>query len=134
VTDPVGSAIAHAERYLQQDDYLYPVLHRDEIRALVHAAKRADETDRLQQWVHDLQSGMYVNCIYCGHRFGPAAKVPATMADALKEHVERCDKHPMSALRARAEQLERELASVTAERDELRERLDLARRNLLAAP
>lgn len=53
------------------------------------------ENERLQQWVSDLQSGMYVNCVYCGHRYGPEDKVPATMADALKEHIEICPRHPM---------------------------------------
>lgn len=27
-----------------------------------------DEVSRLTKWVSDLQSGMYVNCVYCGHR------------------------------------------------------------------
>lgn len=62
------------------------------------------------QWVNDLQSGMYVNCVYCGHRYGPQDKVPATMADALKEHIEQCPKHPMSKLKARAESLQSQLA------------------------
>lgn len=54
------------------------------------------EIERLQQWIHDLQSGMYINCVYCGHRYGPQDEVPATMADALKEHIAQCPKHPMS--------------------------------------
>lgn len=58
------------------------------------------ENTRLQEWVHDLQSVMYINCVYCGHRYGPEDEVPATMADALKEHIEQCPKHPMSALKA----------------------------------
>ena len=62
------------------------------------------ENERLQQWVHDCQAGMYINCVYCGHRYGPDDEVPATMADVLKEHIERCPKHPMSMLR-----LERDL-------------------------
>ena len=63
------------------------------------------EVRRLQQHVHDLQSGMFINCVYCGHRYGPKDEVPCTMADALKEHVERCPKHPMSALRAERDRL-----------------------------
>lgn len=59
------------------------------------------ERDRLWAWVHDLQSGMYINCVYCGHRFGPKEQISATMADALKDHIEQCPKHPMSALRQR---------------------------------
>lgn len=58
------------------------------------------ELERMQRWVDDLQSGMYINCVYCGYRYGPADEVPATMADALKQHIEQCPKHPMSALKA----------------------------------
>ncbi len=62
-----------------------------------------------QRWVNDLQAGMYINCVYCGHRYGPDDEVPATMADALKEHVERCPEHPMSALKAENVRLRKEL-------------------------
>ena len=65
----------------------------DEIRTL------REQVDDLREWVDDLHSGMYINCVYCGHRYGPNDEVPATMADALKEHVARCPKHPMSRLR-----------------------------------
>lgn len=58
------------------------------------------ENERLTAWVEDLQSGMYVNCVYCGHRYGPGETTPVSMADALKAHVEQCPEHPMSALRA----------------------------------
>lgn len=63
-----------------------------------HAALKA-ENERLVKWVDDLQSGMYISCVYCGHRYGPKDKVPYTMADALKQHIETCPKHPMSALK-----------------------------------
>jgi hypothetical protein len=69
-----------------------------------------EENDRLQKWVDDLQSGMYINCVYCGHNYGPEDEVPATMAEVLKEHVEQCPKHPMSQLKAQNEKL-KELAS-----------------------
>ena len=59
----------------------------------------ANEIERLQAWVSDLQSGMYINCVYCGHRYGPGETTPVSMADALKAHIETCPKHPMSALR-----------------------------------
>jgi hypothetical protein len=63
------------------------------------------ELERYKQWVNDLQSGMYINCVYCGHRYGPADEVPATMADALKEHIEQCPEHPMSKAHAEVERL-----------------------------
>lgn len=65
------------------------------------------ERDKLEVWVNDLHSGMYINCVYCGHRYGPEDEVPATMADALKEHIEQCPKHPMSALKAERDKLRR---------------------------
>lgn len=59
---------------------------------------------RLEKWVADLQDGMQINCVYCGHHYGPNSEVPASMADVLKEHVERCPEHPMSKLRGRLEE------------------------------
>lgn len=69
-----------------------------------HEALRADH-ERLTAWIDDLQSGMYVNCVYCGHRYGPGETTPVSMSDALKAHVEQCPQHPMSALRAENERL-----------------------------
>lgn len=68
------------------------------------------ENERLESWVSDLQSGMYVNCVYCGHRYGPGETTPVSMADALKAHVEQCPKHPMSALKAEVERLHQSVA------------------------
>jgi hypothetical protein len=56
------------------------------------------ELQRYRGWVNDLLSGMYVNCVYCGHRYGPGESTPATMADALKVHIAQCPHHPMSKL------------------------------------
>lgn len=61
--------------------------------------------DRLKAWVNDLQSGMYVNCVYCGHRYGPKDDVPVAMAEILKEHVAQCPHHPMSHLRERMQHI-----------------------------
>lgn len=67
------------------------------------------EITNLRCWVDDLQSGMFVNCVYCGHRYGPRETTPATipeggglpsMAEALTAHIERCPKHPLAAARA----------------------------------
>ncbi len=55
-----------------------------------------EEIERLRQWVADLQSGMYVNCVYCGHRYGPGETTPVSMADALKAHISQCPEHPMA--------------------------------------
>ena len=59
----------------------------------------SNENKRLQEWVNDLQAGMYINCVYCGHRYGPDDEVPVAMADVLKEHIEQCPQHPMSKLK-----------------------------------
>lgn len=78
----------------------------DEHRATLDSAGSMEaEIDRLKTWIDDLQSGMYINCVYCGHRYGPQDNVPASMADVLKEHVEQCPKHPMSKLKAEVERL-----------------------------
>jgi hypothetical protein len=58
----------------------------------------AAQNGRLRLWVRDLQSGLYVNCVYCGHRYGPGETTPVSMADALKAHVAQCAYHPMAAL------------------------------------
>jgi hypothetical protein len=54
------------------------------------------EFQRLQTWVNDLQSGMFINCVYCGHRYGPKNETPVAMADVLKAHIVECPKHPLS--------------------------------------
>lgn len=53
---------------------------------------------RLERWIADLQSGMYVNCVYCGHQYGPGETTPMSMADALKAHIATCPQHPMHRL------------------------------------
>lgn len=58
----------------------------------------ADELDRYVAWVDDLQAGMYVNCVYCGHRYGPGETTPVSMADALKAHIAACPQHPMAGI------------------------------------
>ena len=68
-----------------------------------------DSIKQLREWNNDLQSGMYINCVYCGHRYGPKNKIPTSMADVLKEHIEHCSKHPMSKLKKVAEELKKEV-------------------------
>ena len=70
------------------------------------------EVEKLRVWVDDLHSGMYINCVYCGHRYGPKDEVPAIMADVLKEHVERCSEHPMSKLKTEVVRLRAENAEL----------------------
>ena len=65
-----------------------------------------NELKKLRKWINDLQSGMYVNCVYCGHRYGPNDEVPSSMADVLKIHIENCPDHPMSELKKQITELQ----------------------------
>ena len=75
------------------------------------------EVKRLRQWISDLQSGMYVNCVYCGHRYGPKDEVPTSMAEVLKDHIMNCPDHPMSALARENEDLQQQIVLLEEERD-----------------
>jgi hypothetical protein len=66
------------------------------------------KVERLERWVDDLHAGMYINCVYCGHRYGPDDQVSVSMAEVLKEHVEQCPEHPMSKLKAEVKRLKAE--------------------------
>lgn len=57
--------------------------------------KRVEE---LEQWVGDLQSGKYINCVYCGHRYPPGT--PGVMSKILYEHIKKCPKHPLAKAEA----------------------------------
>lgn len=67
------------------------------------------ENARLTSWVNDLQSGMFVNCVYCGHRYGPKGDTPTSMADILKEHITQCSQHPLSIALAENAELKEKL-------------------------
>jgi hypothetical protein len=84
------------------------LLARDKTEALIIAAlgvaqserdTALRERDEVRRWVSDLQSGMYVNCVYCGHRYGPDPGTPVAMADVLKAHIQACPRHPMAKMR-----------------------------------
>ena len=64
-----------------------------------------EERDCLKKWVNDLQAGCYINCVYCGHRYGPDTETPVSMADVLKEHIEQCPDHPISHLKKQYDML-----------------------------
>jgi hypothetical protein len=59
-----------------------------------------EEIATLQRWIDDLHSGMYLNCLYCGFRHS----VGATRQE-MQEHIFYCEKHPLSKLKARCEEL-----------------------------
>lgn len=64
------------------------------------------EVGQFQSWVNGLQSGMYINCGYCGHRYGPNEDTPVAMADVLKAHIEKCPKHPLAHAKKKIRLLE----------------------------
>ncbi len=57
--------------------------------------KQHKEIKELDKWIDDLQAGMYINCVYCGHRFKSNPEIYPTMQEVLHEHMENCSKHPL---------------------------------------
>lgn len=109
----LAAAIIHAGLATGHGDTVDDLLQ--ELREQV--ASLTQELEEARRWVNDLQSGMYINCVYCGHRYGPKDKVPCTMANALKQHIEQCPKHPMSALK-------KSLAAAKQENERLRGKVE----------
>ena len=108
--EDIGAA---AVEYLRENGFTDPREDQEQNFWLGHLVTFARaQVARLEAWVADLQSGMYVNCVYCGHRYGPGETTPVSMADALKAHVEQCPRHPMSALRAEVARLETSRANL----------------------
>jgi hypothetical protein len=68
------------------------------------------EIERLERWIDDLQSGMYINCVYCGHRYPPGTN--AVKRKVLYEHIKICPKHPLSQAEARIVVLQAKLRSI----------------------
>jgi hypothetical protein len=58
-----------------------------------------DKVIEQAKWIADLQSNMYINCVYCGWRAGEQGQVAA---DDLKAHVAVCPHHPLYAVKKRA--------------------------------
>jgi len=68
---------------------------------------RQEDVDNLKLWVSDLQSGMYINCVYCGHRYGPSNEAPQAMSEVLTKHIAECPKHPFNHAKKRIAELEK---------------------------
>ena len=82
------------DRFSTHPDRRGDYLSLEEVYELIRL--QHDEIATLEQWVDDCQSGNYVNCVYCGHRYGPDDEVKPTMQQALYEHIAVCPKHPLS--------------------------------------
>jgi len=87
----------------------------------VNVNELIEERDRLRKRVSDLQSGMCINCVYCGHRYGPKRNTPVSMADVLKEHVEKCPEHPMSKIKKELERSKITINSLTEDCSKFRD-------------
>jgi DNA-directed RNA polymerase subunit RPC12/RpoP len=96
VYEPVGTCI-HCDH---ERETMVPVQPPSPEAQLDSATQ---EILKLKQWISDLQSNMYVNCVYCGYRAGEQGKVPA---QALMDHIAQCPKHPLTAMKKRAESTE----------------------------
>jgi hypothetical protein len=72
------------------------------------------ENKRLETWIDDLQSGMYINCVYCGHRYGPMDEVTIPMRKQLEQHIAKCPKHPLSAAKKEIAKLKQQMAIMPA--------------------
>ena len=123
----VAISLADRDAILARIELLEEVAHgraiaidmgnREEDRLIDRIAAVEAERDDALAWVNDLHSGMYVNCVYCGLRYGPADKTAPTMSEQLTAHVEVCPKHPLSAAKRRIAALEGALRGVIAEAD-----------------
>lgn len=80
------------------------------LQAEIHALQ--EQNEKLEAWIDDLQSGMYINCVYCGYRYGPNTVSHVTMRKALEDHIASCPKHPLSTAKSALEQARRELAEL----------------------
>ena len=63
------------------------------------------DNEQLQQWIYELQSGLYINCVYCGFNYGPKESTAPTMQQALYDHIKVCEKHPLSKALVEIERL-----------------------------
>lgn len=88
-----------------------------------HEQALHEEIRRLKRHVADLQSGMYVNCVYCGHRYGPSDSTEVTQADALKRHVANCPEHPLARVLDAVSTSEIELQRLLTRWDDLTPRV-----------
>lgn len=88
------------------------------------------ENIRLTNWKNDLLSGMYVNCIYCGHNYGLTEFTPEIMDEELARHVEHCERHPLHEAKETISNLEATIRNMFNYNTELAIRLnDLSKEN-----
>lgn len=69
--------------------------------------KLRKQIKELKQWNDDLQSGLYVNCAYCGHRYAPGTS--AVQSHILYKHIKECKQHPLYHQRRKTKRLQKML-------------------------
>ena len=69
--------------------------HPKQLCMAITLVKRLNAALRdVTKWVADLQSGLHINCVYCGHRYPPGT--PDVRDKVLFEHIKQCPKHPLA--------------------------------------
>ncbi len=84
---------------------MFPVQQSDPEYTSFSTAQLRAEIARLQDWIDDLQAGLYVNCVYCGHRYGPDDSTPVSQAEILHRHIAGCTAHPMYKIKLENDRL-----------------------------
>lgn len=90
----------------------------DGCQSLVFSESQA-EVVRLRQWIDGLQSNMWINCVYCGHQYGPTDSTPVSKSAQLTAHIEVCPEHPISKLKTENRELRAECEHLQTEIEEL---------------
>ncbi|OGM09203.1 hypothetical protein A2Z67_04655 [Candidatus Woesebacteria bacterium RBG_13_36_22] len=83
------------------------VVQKEHLELTDRVIELENEVVRLEKWVDDLQSGMYINCVYCGHRYPPGTN--AVKRKVLYDHIRQCPKHPLSEAETKIKDLEEEI-------------------------
>lgn len=71
-----------------------------------------------------------VTCVYCGHEYPDGT--PTAKAEALTEHIQQCEKHPMTALQKKYEIVRAALVGLVGA--DTKEELEQIECGLRAAP
>ena len=85
---PMGKQISAPAPY---SDKSPPARTEREVAMETVIDQQRAEIERLKQWVEDLQGEAWVNCVYCGFRFGPVEKFPVSTTEIFTKHLRQCD-------------------------------------------
>jgi septal ring factor EnvC (AmiA/AmiB activator) len=109
-----GMVMFHAECMNKESERL--------AQARAEIARLTQERDEARDWVRRLHSEAQVlTCVYCGHAYPPGT--PASGSPALTEHINQCEKHPLTAVRAQLAASQRAHEETRAREKRLRDLL-----------